>query len=55
MFVGFFGALYNNMACYIILLCAPILIWKLDLKYLFKYIDNSSFEKRKGVYRDGNL
>ena len=22
----------NNMACYIVLLCAPILIWKLDLK-----------------------
>ena len=32
MFVGLFSAFYNNMACYIVLLCAPILIWKLDLK-----------------------
>ena len=32
MLVGLFGAFYNNMVCYIVLLCAPILIWKLDLK-----------------------
>ena len=32
MLVGLFGAFYNNMVCYIALLCVPILIWKLDLK-----------------------
>lgn len=32
MFVGLFSALYNNMACFVLLLFIPILIWKLDLK-----------------------